>query len=143
MTRQQLTNAIFREIAIVQEGVDTILKENLPASLPPAQFKLLNHLIFTTNTDETASDLARNMRVTLSAMSQMIKQLVGKGYMAVSISADDARKKTLLITPQGHAAHSEVMIGINNTQQSFIQKFSQNELAELFESLNHYRLIFE
>ena len=143
MNRVELTTAIFREVAIIQERMDVILKNNLPPELPRSQFTLLNHLIYTTNIDETSSDLANNFQVSLSAMSQVIKQLRNKGYIVLQIRSADARKKSIIITDEGRTAHSEAMKNIDIDIKSFSAKFSLKDMQQLYELSHQYRILFE
>lgn len=137
------TIAVFREMAIIQERMDAILKVRLPADLPPTQFKLLNHLIFTTNANETASEIARNFHVSLSAMSQVISQLTKKGFVELQIRRQDARKKTIVITEQGRSAHQQASALIDIGIKSFSKKFKLNDMQQLYELSHQFRLCFE
>ncbi|WP_432452241.1 MULTISPECIES: MarR family winged helix-turn-helix transcriptional regulator [unclassified Agarivorans] len=139
----QLITATFREIAIIHERMEIILKENLPSELPTSQFKLLNHLIYTTNSQETASQLAKNSHVSLSAMSQIIKQLSNKGYVSLQIRDHDARKKTILITEQGRIAHQNALTQIDIVLKSFAPNFSLVDIQQLFKLINQFRREFE
>jgi DNA-binding MarR family transcriptional regulator len=137
------TIAIFREIGIIQERIDAILKVRLPADLPPSQFKLLNHLIFTTNANETASEIARNSHVSLSAMSQVIRQLTKKNFVELQIRRQDARKKTIVITDQGRSAHQQASELVDIGIKSFSEKFKLNDIQRLYELSHQFRLCFE
>ncbi|MFT4821636.1 MAG: DNA-binding MarR family transcriptional regulator [Candidatus Azotimanducaceae bacterium] len=137
------TIAVFREMAIIQERMDAILKARLPADLPPTQFKLLNHLIFTTNANETASEIARNFHVSLSAMSQVISQLTKKGFVELQIRRQDARKKTIVITEQGRSAHQQASALIDIGIKRFSKKFKLNDMQQLYELSHQFRLCFE
>ncbi len=143
MNRVKLTTVIFREVGIIQERMDDILKRNFPPELPPSQFKLLNHLIYTTNTDETASDLAHNSHVSLPAMSQVIKQLNNKGYIALQTRSGDARKKTISITEQGRTAHYKAVKQIDIDIKTFAAKFSLSDMQQLYALSHQFRLNFE
>ena len=143
MNRLELTGAIFREVGIIQERLDFLLKENLPQNLPPVQFKLLNHLIYTTNTDETVSELADNSHVSLSAMSQIIKQLIKKGYVKLHTRNQDARKKTIEITSQGREAHNLARQLVAMDIQPLANEFTLAFLGSLHASLHQYRIQFE
>ena len=143
MDSMTLTAAIFRELGIIQERVDAILKARLPADLPTSQFKLVNHLIFTTNTDETASEIAHNFHVSLSAMSQIIKQLRQKGFVDVHLRKQDARKKTLFITDLGRSAHQQAVGDIDIDISGFSKKFSLTELQQLYALNKQFCLSFE
>jgi DNA-binding MarR family transcriptional regulator len=137
------TIAIFREIGIIQERMDAILKVRLPIDLPPTQFKLLNHLIFTTNTSETASEIAHNSHVSLSAMSQVIRQLTKKGFVQLHTRSQDARKKTIVITEQGRDAHQQASAQIDIGIKSFSKKFKLADMQQLYELSHQFRLCFE
>ncbi|MFT5579268.1 MAG: DNA-binding MarR family transcriptional regulator [Paraglaciecola psychrophila] len=143
MDSMTLTAAIFRELGIIQERVDAILKARLHADLPTSQFKLLNHLIFTTNTDETASEIAHNFHVSLSAMSQIIKQLRQKGFVDVHPRKQDTRKKNLFITDLGRSAHQQAIADIDIDISGFSEKFSLTELQQLYALNKQFRLSFE
>ena len=138
-----LTAAIFRELGIIQERVDAISKARLPADLPTSQFKLLNHLIFTTNTDETASEIAHNFHVSLSAMSQIIKQLRQKGFVDGHPRKQDTRKKTIFITDLGRSAHQQAVGDIDIDISGFSKKFSLTELQQLYALNKQFCLSFE
>lgn len=142
-SKQDLAQLIFREIGIINDRMDLELKEKLPSELPPAQFKLLNHLIFTTNTNETVSDVAKLFHVTLSAMSQIAKQLAGKQLISLQTSAEDSRRKTIVITPLGRKAHTDALSKISFDLEPLAQRFSQKNLQSLFENIQQFRLEFE
>ena len=143
MNRLDLTMATFREVAIIQERVEVLLKNNLPADLPAKQFKLLNHLINTTNKDETASDIAHNSQVSLSAMSQIIKQLTIKGYVELQTRELDTRKKNILISEQGRIAHRNALAKVDMDLKAFSAKFGLEDLQQLFNLSNQFRRLFE
>jgi len=143
MEKIQLTTAIFREMSIIHERMDAILKVNLPAELPTTQFKLLNHLMYTTNTDETASQLASNSHVSLSAMSQVIKQLSNKGFVELKTRSQDARKKTIIITKLGRRFHQNAIANIDIDIEGFSNKFNQVDMQKLYKLCNKFRLHFE
>jgi DNA-binding MarR family transcriptional regulator len=143
MNQVNLTIAIFREIGIMQERMNAILKDRLPADLPPTQFKLLNHLIFTTNINETASEIAHNFHVSLSAMSQVIGQLTKKGFVQLHTRSQDARKKTIVLTEQGRDAHQKASEQIDIDMKSFSKKFKLNDMQQLYKLNNEFRLCFE
>ncbi len=143
MNRLEQVTAIFREFGIVQERVDAILKKTLPAHLPSAQFKLLNHLIYTTNQNETASDLAANSHVSLSAMSQVIKQVRLKGYIELQLQEYDTRKKKITITEAGLQAHREAIVALDSNFEGLAKSFSSDELATLLRLSKQFRCEFE
>jgi len=143
MNRLDLTMATLREVAIIQERVDVLLKKNLPAELPAKQFKLLNHLINTTNKDETASEIAHNSQVSLSAMSQIIKQLTLKGYVELQTRKLDTRKKSILISEQGRIAHRNALAKVDMDLKAFSAKFNLEDLQQLFNLSNKFRRLVE
>jgi len=143
MNQLELMTAVFREYGIVQERVEAIFKKHLPDDLPAAQFKLLNHLIYTTNKNETASDIAQNSHVSLSAMSQVIKHLRLKGYVELQAQENDTRKKMILITEPGRKAHTEALLGIDIDIEGFSKKFSLQDLENLYKLSHRFRCEFE
>ena len=143
MNRLEQVTAIFREFGIVQERVDAILKKQLPAHLPTAQFKLLNHLIYTTNQNETASDIAANSHVSLSAMSQVIKQVRLKGYIELQPQEHDSRKKKITITDAGHQVHQEAIMSLDTNLEGLANSFNSDDLATLYRLSKQFRCEFE
>ena len=143
MEQPQLTTMIFREITIIHERMDMVLKQNLPVDLPASQFKLLNHLVYSTNPNETSSDLAKIFHVSLSAMSQIIKQLTNKGYISLQVRDHDARQKKIIITEQGRIAHEHATALVYIDLESFASNFEQGDMQQLFNLINHFRLVFE
>ena len=143
MNQLEKITAIFREFGIVQERVDAIFKNKLPAHLPTAQFKLLNHLIYTTNKNETASEIATNSHVSLSAMSQVIRQVRLKGYLQLRPQEHDTRKKEILITEAGRQVHQEALISLDSNLEGFANRFSSDDLEKLYLLINQFRCEFE
>jgi DNA-binding MarR family transcriptional regulator len=107
MDQFNITAVIFREVSVMQERMHAILKDRLPADLPPKQFSLLNHFVFTTNANETAREITHNVHASLSAMSQVIGQLTKKGFVHLHARSQGARKKTIVLTEQGNDAHQK------------------------------------
>jgi DNA-binding MarR family transcriptional regulator len=123
--------------------VEAILKGRLPADLPNAQFKLLNHLMYTTNQHETVSDLAKNSHVSLPAMSQVIKQLKKKGYVELQEHREDTRKKIVLITQEGRFSHNNALQSIDVNLEEFSKKISIQDMQTLYALSHKFRCIFE
>ena len=123
--------------------MEAIFKGRLPADLPSAQFKLLNHLIYTTNQHEAVSDLAKHSHVSLPAMSQVIKQLRTKGYVELKEHREDTRKKTVLITKAGRLSHNNALKSIDINLEEFSKKFSIKDMQKLYELSHKFRCTFE
>jgi DNA-binding MarR family transcriptional regulator len=143
MNPLELVLATFREFGIVQERVDAIFKLKLPAELPTAQFKLLNHLINTRNKDEMVSDIAKNSHVTVSAMSQVIKQAKKNGLVQLVSQQQDARKKSVVITDQGQNAHQLALQNFDIDLKALADNFSAAQLEQLYQLSNQFRTVFE
>ena len=143
MNRLELVLATFREFGIVQERVDAIFKKKLPTDLPTAQFKLLNHLVNTTNKDEMVSDIAKNSHVTLSAMSQVIKQAKKNGLVNLVSQQQDARKKSVVLTEQGRRAHQSALEHFDIDLKALADNFSAAQLEQLYRLSNQFRTVFE
>jgi DNA-binding MarR family transcriptional regulator len=143
MNRLKLTTSVFREFGIIQERVDAIFKRRLPGDLPAAQFKLLNHLIYTTNQHEAVSDLAKNSHVSLPAMSQVIKQLRKKGYVELKEHRQDTRKKMVLITKSGRLSHDNALKSIDINFKEFSKNFCMQDMQDLYELSHKFRCTFE
>ena len=60
-----------------------------------------------------------------------------------AIRSADARKKSIIITDRGRAAHSEAMKNIDIDIKSFSAKFSLKDMQQLYELSHQYRVLFE
>lgn len=134
--------SIFRDIGICRERLDAMLTARLPANLPLLQYRLLNHLIMTTNRNETASEIARNSHVTRGAMSQIIARLQEKGFVEQREHPDDRRVKTIHVTRVGKAAHDEGSRNLGDLR-TFANGVPLAQLEQLQAALREFRLVFE
>ena len=141
--RIELFARIFRDIGIVQERMDAVAKKRLPNDLPLAQYKLLDHLVYTLNRNETCADIARNSHVTKAAMSQIIKRLLEKGFVELRENPTDRRIKALSITQSGRAIHQLAQAAILPAIKPLSQTLSLTELEQTFNCVHQFRLQFE
>lgn len=103
---------LLREVRIIDDAARTRLLEVLPAGLSEQQFALLDHLVNTSNRNETPSDLARVFRVSRPAMTQLLGRMRRAGLVALRSVANDGRMRVVTITNAGRARRDEVFASL-------------------------------
>lgn len=143
MNRSEMTLLILREIAITADSSRRRLRETLPQGLGEAQFDVLNHLTFTTNRNETPSDLARSFHVTRPAMTQTLNRLRAAGLVELVPALQDRRVRHVRLTAKGRARHGEVVGMLEAGMQTVSRRFSNADLERLLQQARRFRLEME
>jgi DNA-binding MarR family transcriptional regulator len=89
------------------------------------------------------SDIAKNSHVTVSAMSQVIKQAKKNGLVQLVSQQQDARKKSVVITHQGQNAHQLALQNFDIDLKALADNFSAAQLEQLYQLSNQFRTVFE
>lgn len=146
MTEQEIIElyaGLFKEIAIVRDNLTTLMNRHLPEELPRAQYELLNHLITTTNTNESPAEIARAFHVSKSAMTQLINRMKKKQVIEIKPTLLDSRKTIVSITNKGRTLHrkafNQLIIGL----KPLLDTLSDKELKMTLPLLHKLRLRLE
>ena len=143
MNRSEMTLLILREIAITADSSRRRLRETLPQGLGEAQFDVLSHLTFTTNRNETPSDLARSFHVTRPAMTQTLNRLRTAGLIELVPARQDGRVRYVRLTAAGRARHGEVVGVLEADIRAVSRRFSNADLEGLLQQARRFRLEME
>jgi DNA-binding MarR family transcriptional regulator len=134
---------LFREIGILGTEASARLVRVLPPPLTEAQFGILNHLSFTTNSDETPGDLARAFKVTRPAMTQLLGRLAEHGLVEVRPAPRDGRLRHVHLTAAGAAAHEAVFEALGDELATIAARSGDVDLEGLLETLSRFRRVVE
>ncbi|MFC3229256.1 MarR family winged helix-turn-helix transcriptional regulator [Marinibaculum pumilum] len=81
--------------------------------------------------ESTLQALARSAGVLTSQMSRTISQLVARGLVEKTANPDDARSRSLVLTPEGRALVAEVLALRRATNERMLGELSAAERREL------------
>jgi DNA-binding MarR family transcriptional regulator len=88
--------------------------------------------------DRTAATLVSMMGVTKQAISQLVDQLVGLGYVTRQPDPRDRRRTLLRLTPRGRAAAAVVQRAVGTVERDAAARLGAAEVAALGEALRRF-----
>ena len=87
--------------------------------------------------------LQDEMGISSAALSEVVGKLESKGFVTKSVCADDARKRSIALTPEGHAEAQRLRAQQNEFREDFLGALDASErerLADLLDALlAHWR----
>lgn len=140
VNRSENTFLLLREMAIVSDLARRSLRRVLPEGLGEAQFEVLNHLVFTSNRDETPSDLARLFEITRPAMTQTLGRMRAGGLVELVPAAGDGRLRHVRLTAAGRARHAGVLAELEQDAARLGARLGARELETLLGQVRRFRL---
>lgn len=99
---------LLNEIAVIDQFARTRLQRVLPHDLSLSQFAVLNHFARLGGA-WTPVSLASAFQVTKGAISNTLRKLETKGFIAVSPDPNDGRAKHVTLTAAGRAARADAV----------------------------------
>jgi len=99
-------------IAIIAQLSETALTRALEDGLSLAGFGVLNHFVVRGVKGQNPAALAQAFQVTKGAMTNTLKRLEARRYVAISADPDDARAKIVRLTARGRAAHARALAAL-------------------------------
>ena len=114
-------------IQIEQMGNRAMAQKGLTA--PQAQ--VLLYILNRAEQGVSLTDIHRDFRYSMAALSEPVKRLREKDYVRVEPCARDDRRKLLLGTEKGKEVRAFLDRAISETQDQLYSGFSQEELAAL------------
>ncbi len=108
-----------------------------PAELPPGEFFVLDrvgHLRDQTG-EVNVSDLHAGVRLTMSAVSQIVAQLERKGLVTRVMSAADRRRIVVSITPEGEALLGRAHRMMDEIIGELMERMGERDAEQLVELL--------
>ena len=114
-------------IQIEQMGNRAMAQKGLTATQAQVLLYILNHA----EQGVSLTDIHREFRYSMAALSELVKRLREKDYVRVERCARDDRRKLLLGTEKGKEVRAFLNRAISETQDQLYSGFSQEELAAL------------
>lgn len=117
------------------------LRERRPAGLSIGQFRLL-HMLHK-DPERSLSDFADDLGVSVPAASKMVDSLVDKAFVERAADAQDRRRLSLALTPQGVAVMKDAKKGLEARMAAALSGLSAAESAALAKALATLRAMLE
>lgn len=136
---QQVYFRFFNEVGIINQLSSTRAERNMPHGLTMSQYSVLNHFVRGLP-PKSPLDLANAFQVTKGAMTNTIKQLEKKGFVAVRPHELDGRSKIVSISQAGISAHQDALQSLRLAFSDFIGAFEPEELANLIPIMEKVRV---
>lgn len=114
-------------IQMEQMGNRAMAQKGLTAIQAQVLLYILNHA----EQGVSLTDIHREFRYSMAALSELVKRLREKNYVRVERCARDDRRKLLLGTEKGKEVRAFLNRAISETQDQLYSGFSQEELAAL------------
>ena len=114
-------------IQMEQMGNRAMAQKGLTATQAQVLLYILNHA----EQGVSLTDIHREFRYSMAALSELVKRLREKNYVRVERCARDDRRKLLLGTEKGKEVRAFLNRAISETQDQLYSGFSQEELAAL------------
>ena len=116
----------FNEIGIINQLATNAFENALPRGLTVSQFSVLNW--FTRVDDEaTPGRLSTAFMVTKGAMTNTLKRLEAKGFVAIRQDENSRRRKLVTMTAQGAAARREALSAVEPLLLDLVKAFSKSD----------------
>ena len=114
-------------IQMEQMGNRAMAQKGLTAIQAQVLLYILNHA----EQGVSLTDIHREFRYSMAALSELVKRLREKNYVRVERCARDDRRKLLLGTEKGKEVRAFLDRAISETQDQLYSGFSREELAVL------------
>ncbi len=108
---ESLSVSLFSEIFMAGQLSRNTLSKALPKGMELSHFSVLNHLA-RRNEPRSPAELARVFHLTRGAMTNTLTKLEWAGHVHIHPDWDDARRKTVTISPAGRAARDAALQAI-------------------------------
>lgn len=118
----------FNELNIVSQLATNQFERSLPDDMTVSQFSVLNWFI-RVDTEATPARLATAFQVTRGAMTNTLKKLEQKGYVAIRPNEDSGRSKLVTLTPAGSAARLDAMKAAGPLLAEFVDRFGTKSIT--------------
>lgn len=93
--------------------------------------------------ERSVSDLHDKARFSMSAVSQSLASLERKGYVTRSMSAQDRRKITVSLTPEGEAFLRRIDERMDQTMQRVVERYGEADMWRLMEQVQRLLSVME
>jgi DNA-binding MarR family transcriptional regulator len=129
---------VFDEIRYIEHLVRTAIARKLPVGLTYPQFEVMNHLS-RRGDGITPLAIARALQMTKNGLTNTLQRLHARALIRIEHCANDGRKKSVWLTPEGRAAYLQSMAAIRPKMESLRDGFTQKEFREVLPFLKALR----
>ena len=121
----------YRRLLVQMRSVGVSLKQL--CELPPGELALMITLAKWTNPGRQIrpSELGKEMRLSRPAVSRMLKSLKEKGYLEMSIQADDHRYVRVALTDKGRASLDHALFQCTGILSRVISRMGCEDLQRM------------
>lgn len=129
---------VFRAIAEIEHLVRTSLARSLPVGLNYPQYQVLA-LLARNGDGLTPGDVARSLHMTKSGLTNTLQRLAARNLARLEICANDGRRKTLWLTPEGRQTYARSMAAIRPKLEGLRGGFTPSEFRDAMPFLRALR----
>lgn len=108
---EDLAVTLLSELLMAGQLTRTALTKALPKGMELNHFSVLNHLAHS-NSPRSPAQLAQTFHVTRGAMTNTLAKLEWAGYVHIHPDWEDARRKSVTISPAGRTARDAALAAI-------------------------------
>ena len=137
-----LVFAVFNEIGIIDQLATARFARVLAPDLNPSEFGVLNHFVRLPG-EKSPTRLAKAFQVTKPSMTAILSKLERKGYVDISGSETDRRRKIVTITQAGKAARARGVKAIGPLAEIVMQNLEISQLEKILPTLQALREFFD
>ncbi len=128
----------FNEIGIIEQLARNRVERVLPLGLTLSQFSVLNHFV-RLGDRRSPMELAMAFQVTKGAMTNTLKKLEEKGFVAMRANPDDGRAKIVTLTAKGRAARDKAIKAMAPVFAEAGQLLPAKDVARILPTLQKVR----
>ena len=132
----------FTEIGIIAQLNEAAIQKQLPADMSLAQFVMLHHL-GRVGGEWTPARLAEALQVTRGAITNTVKRLEKKRFVAVCASGDDGRSKLVSLTEAGMSARNAALARLVPEVSELSGELPLAEISAMLPALKAVRKVLD
>lgn len=132
----------FTEIGIIAQLNETAVERQLPPEMTLPQFVLLHHLC-RVGGGWTPARLADALQVTRGAITNTLKHLAGKHWVAIRPDEQDGRSKLVSITEAGIAARNGALQRLVPEVSELAGELPLGEISAMLPALKAIRKLLD
>lgn len=133
-----LSIALFSEIFMAGQLSRNTLSKALPKGMELSHFSVLNHLA-RQNAPRSPAQLAQTFHLTRGAITNTLAKLEWAGHVHIHPDWDDARRKTVTISPAGRAARDAALQAISPIISDVVSSIGSDQVRLILPVLRELR----
>ncbi|MEO1303477.1 MAG: MarR family transcriptional regulator [Pseudomonadota bacterium] len=130
--------SLFNEVGIINQLATARFARALSPDLNPSEFGVLNHFV-RLGEKRSPSYLAKAFQMTKPSMTAILAKLERKGYVEITGSAEDRRRKIVNITEAGRVARQRGVKAVAPLVSLVMEHQNVAELQKILPTLKALR----